>query len=578
MDLSSFREISIKEQIKNLKKNVENKLVETLSKAGKDLTLERYLTSVFAPLVIFGVLVSVVLKIFVFSILPLSGFITKLPYFLPFVCFFLAIIYPFMFIHSRAKDIDTKIHLFTTYLSVVSTTGAERKILFRMASEKEEFGTIAKEMQKIMKVADAWGMGFVRACRLAAKTTPSIIFKDFLERLAHAFQAGEEIGEFLRQEVDVVMNSYERMYKQALYKIDTMNDLYLNLIVTLAFVAAFALIFPMLTDLSMTSMVYLMIFLFLLADIGMYTFIKVVTPTDPLYHDLPVRPPGRELVEKTVLPVGIFTIILFFLLLIIGKFSLPVKIAISQTPWLIVGLLALKEERLVRRKDDNFPTFIRTVGNAAGVRGGSITPVIGNIRLHNYGPLTENIRALYRRLSLGDVEASWRYFAGESGSNLIDKFSRIFIEATYAGGDPPTIGETISKTFIRINNLRKFRLQSAVKLRAMLYSSMIGIAISIYVVVWLVKALGKIFMRFSVGGEGAQYLPTHFTLGSFNLDFILFLIWVLLVLHAAFSALIIKIADGGDSYNALLHYVILLWMGALISVVTPKAFTSFVPL
>ncbi|RLG60291.1 MAG: hypothetical protein DRN95_00015 [Candidatus Hydrothermarchaeota archaeon] len=577
MELPSFREINIKERIKNTKKYVEDRLVETLAKAGKDLTLEKYLTSVFAPLVIFGILVSVVLKMFVFSILSLSGFVTMIPYILPFACFILAIIYPFLFIHSRAKDIDTKIHLFITYLSVISTTGAERKILFRMASEKEEFGTVTKEMQKIMKVADAWGMGFVRACRLAAKTTPSIIFKDFLERLAHAFQAGEEIGEFLRQEVDVVMNGYERMYKQALYKIDTMNDMYLNLIVTLAFVAAFALIFPMLTDLSMTSMVYMMIFLFLMADLGLYTFTKAVTPTDPLYHSLPIKTPGRERIESLILPVGIVTFILFFLLLILDKFSLPVKIAISQTPWLLVGFLALKEEQLVRRKDDNFPTFIRTVGNAAGVRGGSITPVIGTIRLHNYGPLTENIHALYRRLSLGDVEASWRYFAGESGSNLIDKFSRIFIEATYAGGDPPTIGETISKTFIRINNLRKFRLQSAVKLRAMLYSSMIGIAISIYVVVWLVKALGKIFMKFSVG-EGKQYLPTHFAFGSFNLDFILFLIWILIVLHAAFSAIVIKITDGGDSYNALMHYVILLWIGVFISIITPKAFTSFVPL
>jgi len=151
MELPSFREINIKERIKNTKKYVEDRLVETLAKAGKDLTLEKYLTSVFAPLVIFGILVSVVLKMFVFSILSLSGFVTMIPYILPFACFILAIIYPFLFIHSRAKDIDTKIHLFITYLSVISTTGAERKILFRMASEKEEFGTVAKEMQKIMK-------------------------------------------------------------------------------------------------------------------------------------------------------------------------------------------------------------------------------------------------------------------------------------------------------------------------------------------------------------------------------------------------------------------------------------------
>lgn len=576
-----MKEINIgkfkKVEIRNIIRKIKEKLVENLSKAGEDLTLQKYITNVFAPLVTFGILVSTVMKFFVFRFFLLTGPITKLPLILPFVCLFLALSYPFIYLHGKAKDIDTKIHLFTTYLSVISTTGAERKVLFRMASEKEEFGTVAKEMKKILKVADAWGMGFVKACRLSAKTTPSVIFKDFLERLAHAFQAGEEIVEFLRQEVDVVMNGYERMYKQALYKIETANDMYLSIIVTLAFVSAFALIFPMLTDLSMTTMLYTMIFLFLSADTAMLVFIKTITPTDDLYHNLTIKPKGRKRVEALIVPTGILTLIIFFILVFLGKFSLPIKVAISQTPWVIVGFLAYKEEQLVRRKDDNFPTFIRTVGNAAGVRGGSITPVIGSIRLHNYGPLTENIKALYRRLSLGDVETSWRYFAGESGSNLIDKFSRIFIEATYAGGDPSIVGETISKTFIRMNNLRKFRLQTAAKLRAMLYTSMIGIAISIYVVVWLVKTLADLLLKFSVG-KGKEYLPTHFTMGSFDLDFVLFVIWILIVLHAAISAIIIKIADGGDKYNALIHYVALLWLGAFIAKVTPKAFNTFVPL
>ncbi len=558
------------------------KLWEELSsfllKAGRGLTIRSYMFGVFLPLLVFGLLVSLVLRLVVFRYFQVDGIIALIPYLFPFLCIVIALIYPFYYIYARAKNIDTHIPLFITYLATLATTGPSRKILFQMASEKEEFETLAEEAKKIVKIADAWNMGFIKACRAVAKTTPSVIFQDFLERLAHSFQAGEDIKEFLRKEVTVVMNEYERMYKRSLYYIEAANNMYLNMIITLAFVAAFALIFPMLTEMNINSAIYGMILMFFLVDVAMLLFIRRITPKDDLLHNLNIKSRDMQMLEKAVIPVVLFSFAIFMVLLFTRPFSTPVNIAISQTPLLLLGVLAGRVEARVMRKDDNFPTFIRTVGASAGVRGGSLTPVIGALRLHNYGALTEDIKALYRRLTLGDVNRSWRFFAGETGSNLIDKFSRIFIESAYSGGDTAEIGETLGNSFARMIALRKFRRQLASSLKGMLYSAMVGISISIFIIVALVDYLSSgIFGGGSISLDGIEFMPVKFTAVQLEMSSVAVLVWILLLVHAAISAVIIKIVDGGHMYNSLVHYVTMLWIGTGITVAVPMLFSQVIP-
>ncbi len=567
----------IGELLVGARKRAKFRLLNMLFMAAEDISMERYLSRIFLPLFVFGTVTSVVLKFFVFRAFDMDGMILLVPYVLPVVCLVIAVLYPFFYVTTKAKEIDSTIHLFNTYLGVLSTTGSDKKALFRMAAEKEEYGVISKEIRKMLKIADSWNMGFVRACRVVGNATPSVIFKDFLDRLAHSIRIGANIEDFLKSEVNAVMNDYERMYRQALYKLDSLKETYIHVIITLGFISAFSLIFPLLVGYELTNIIYGIILLFLAADIVTYFYIRHTTPRDELFHRLPIRSEGILKIQRMIVPVGGLSLFIFIVLYMVDRFPLPITIAASQTPWIIVGIMAGKEEGLVKRKDDNFPAFIRTVGTSAGVRGGSITPIIASLRRHDYGPLTRDIKALYRRLTLGNVSRSWRFFAGESGSNLIDKFSRIFIETTYAGGDPAVTGETLSRNFSRINNLRKFRIQSANALKGMLYSSMLGVSVSIYITVSLVVVLKDIFLKYTLG-TGWEYLPNQFSMGALNSEYIFFLVWVLIMVHAALSSVIIKIVDGGEMYNALYHYVIMSWIGAIVAIGTPYVFKKYVPL
>lgn len=62
------------------------------------------------------------------------------------------------------------------------------------------------------------------------------------------------------------------------------------------------------------------------------------------------------------------------------------------------------------------------------------------------------------------------------------------------------------------------------------------------------------------------------------MSLIIILVWVLLLIHAAISSVIIKIVDGGHMYNSLVHYVTMMWIGTVITVLIPKFFAQIIPL
>src|SRR5207247_6514895 len=133
-----------------------------------------------------------------------------------------------------------------------------------------------------------------------------------------------------------------------------------------------------------------------------------------------------------VLPLSIVGCVVAALgtLIVLGhRLPVPIIIAISLTPLAFTGILVGREEEKVKRRDDNFAAFIRSLGASAAARGGQVTETLRHLQTHDFGPLTTDIRNLYARLNLRvNDEMAWDYFSAETGSNIIEKFSRMFVE------------------------------------------------------------------------------------------------------------------------------------------------------
>jgi flagellar protein FlaJ len=540
--------------------------------ASLNMPPAKYLLTFALPLVGAGFAVVLILRLLAASLFV--GAFGVLVYAIPLFFIVLAAIYPYTVAEGKKSQINNNIHFFITHMGVLATANIPRSDIMRMLGEKKEYGALAEEARKIHSLVDSWNMSLAEACRFISKRTPSDIWADFLDRFAYSIESGEDLETFLKNEQQVVMEDFSSVYRGALYEVENMKGLFNSMMMSVIFVVIFAILMPVITGIDATLLMGGAVFLVVCIEIGFVYFIRAKAPTDPIWFDSKLETAlSRGL--KRGLPISVLGCLLAALgtLLFFGsRLPIPIIIAISLTPLVYVGLLVGREEEKVKRRDDNFAAFIRSLGASAAARGGQVTETMRHLQTHDFGPLTTDIRNLYGRLNMRvDDNKAWDYFAADCGSNLIEKFSRMFVEGVKAGGKPDQIGKIISENFIAIITLRKSRYQTAGNFKGLLYGLVAGMAFSLFVGLGIIGMLKKIFSGLSLGDNAVFSSFLHF---SANIPLIGFLIIVLLLVHSMASGLMIHMADGGNYFRTYSDLVGMFWVAAIVSVAAQSALSA----
>jgi flagellar protein FlaJ len=403
-----------------------------------DMEPASYVKKFAIPVIVFGFVFSFIL----YAVLPtlFVGPTQYIPALLPVICILFAVYYPMSIAAGKAAEIDHNMHYYITQMGAIATAETPRLDIIRIVSYNKDYLRLADETKKIYDLVTVWNMSLAEACKFISKRTPSILFEDFLDRFAHGLQSGENVNDFLSAEQNVVMNEYESMYEASLYAIEMIKELFVSMVMSLIFLASFAVIMPVITGMDAILLMAIVVVTFIATDLVMIVFAKSKVPKDPTWQQ-----------------TGILTV------------------AMIATPLVYTGRIAKNIEKGIRRRDENFPSFIRSLGSSAGARGGMVDEALKSLRAHDFGPLT-------RRLSTRiDKIESWHMFAASTGSNLIQRFSVMFVEATHLGGKPEVIGDIIATNFHRIVTLRKKRYQSASSLVGVLYGLTGGIGFTMYI-------------------------------------------------------------------------------------------------
>jgi len=504
---------------------------------------------------------------------------TELPFFVPYIFILIGtlmvVLYPYMAYEKRKVNMHENIHLFITYAGTLSTLRINRTMLFKKISEEKEYGELAVFADKIIYLAKKWNLGYAKTCRMMAVLSPSRIFGDFLDRLAAVLDFGEDLEVFLTEEQDAVMDDFSNEYNKSLQSIRMLEDVFISLTISIAFAMAAALLLPLLMGVSIMVVVkYSLLGLFLM-DMMLIVMIKGFIPSDRICHRLPIMDKGTEKVIKSFMIITPVSFLIIAALLYLDFFPFLFNLAIGFTPLIVVGLFASAEENEVFKRDKAFPTFIRAIGGAVSTRGGGVTSSIGALRVHDFGVLNSMVINIYRRLKVGsDRFKAWLYFAGESGSNLINYFVHIFAKSVYVGGDSIKTSEIISKNFTRLISLRKLRLQLAAGLRGALYGALLGFITTVYMSTAITSMLAGMFndaLENAMSQENMANLVSSIlpAIPSINMTEVNFYIGIIVVIHAFISAAIIKLVDGGNKYAALFDFTIMVWIGAALSWVIP---------
>jgi len=539
---------------------------------------KRYARLVLLPLTLASLVMFLVLFVLLRPMMAKLGLFSILLYSVPLFIQLVALLYPKIVMGKVRKEIEDNIHFYITHMGALATSEVSRKEMMRILSERKEYKALAEETRKIYLLMDKWNKNLAQACRFLAKRTPSKIFADFLDRMAHEIDSGEDFKEFIKREQENVMDAFANLYQGKLYGVDVFKEVYVSLIISLAFFTAFAMIAPFLAGISVRFMLMIMFVLFLIVEFGILFYLKTVVPVDPIWQT------SGELTStdwklykwfyiSCVLCLIAFTIVLFVTFVFkIVSIPPPFIIAISVTPLIIPGMMAKKEEAIIKNKDKNAPSFIMSLGASASARGGNVIDSLKYLTTHDFGALTKDIVALYKRLSTRiNKKRAWEKFSINTNSNLIYRFIDMFVEALYLGGDPKDAAEIVSKNFARINSLRERRDRTANTFVGICYGAIIGIAVALYISFGVVGVINHMFTSLSISGKYLQNI-LH-TVSSAEIMYINVIILAILFLHAIVSAVAIKMIDGGRWMSGFLHLVGMIWTAAITGYISQIAIT-----
>lgn len=487
----------------------------------------------------------------------------------PVALFAIVLIYPITGLEGKKKDIDNNIHYYITHMGVLATSQMSRVDLLLKLSQTEAYGYLAKETGRIYALIYYWHVSFPVACRFIGTRTPSVLFSDFLDRMAHSVQAGQGFQEFVISEQTVVMSDFMTMYQDSLNSIDMIKEMFISLCMSLIFIVAFAIIMPIITGMDSIMLLGGAIAIFIGTEFVILLYARSKVPSDRIWHTLNIETVADRRI-KWSMPISLFLCIIFTTIVVaFTNLPTPIMFASSLTPLLLTGLIARHEENKIKRFDNNFGAFIRSLGGASGSRSGLILESLKELTTHDFGPLSENVNNLYKRLKTRlNTMRSWEHFAAGTGSNLIERFATMFVEGTNVGGKPVIIGDIISRNFQSILSMRKLRYSSASSLIGVLYGMTAGISATMFLAVSIIAMLAKLFANTSI--PDIDIGISIATITASNIPLMTTMLMFMMVCHSLISAMLIRVVDGGHHFNTYTHFVGLVWISALTAEITMR--------
>lgn len=536
-----------------------------------------YILKTALPILLVGIMIPILFPILFPKVA--TGIIQYVLYTIPFYALIVAVLYPVIEAEKEKNEVEDQLPLFVARMALLSTSGRGVKDIFRLLGDLPEYGRLSKDAHRIYKLINIFHLDSAEACSYTAEKTPSEIEADFLTRLGHSISVGIELEAFLENEQDVVMDEAETHYESALSEIDTMKEVFMATATSLIFFWSFVAFIPLLTPLPMEPYLVMTVAIFAAVE-GVFVFvIKSKLPKDEIWFSEMKK--KYQLFPKItkqlwiLLPITALASIAVAFLVI--PYNPPIAIigAAVATPWLFPGLVISYEEKKVIRRDMNFGAFIRSLGRSMETKGESMVGALTTLRLHNYGPLTDSVNNLYKRAAtqISKIDA-WRHFCAETGSNLIQKLSEMFVHGTMLGAPSRRSAVFVSRYMERFLSLREKRYAMASNYTGIMYGFAVAISFALYTVYGILLHLKKMFAQLDFGDSSdimqGGALSNLFN-ASFNVSYLPYAITGMILIHAAASSVILTMIRGGHRASAILHFVGIVWVGTVVYLITDFA-------
>jgi archaeal flagellar protein FlaJ len=542
---------------------------------------KKFYSTVLAPLVGIGILILCLPFILQFLLPVPVSFHPATFIFGGIVPIIIGVLYPYITYKNKATEIDSNMHFFITHLRVLAISDLSLKDILNVLGGKKVYRSLGSEIKKVSILSTQWRYPMASTLHFIAVRTPSKILKDFLDRFSQSLDSGVEHREFIETEQKAVMQDYKTMYETSNENIVILNEVYVSMLIAIIFVMSFGIVLPIiLGSESMTLYTYLSSFMLIVSEGLLLYLMKSIIPEDTIWHQSGEKSDLQKKLTRWLINSMLFSIVLgsgfaygTFILQIPFLVDLPLELlfATALTPLLFVGIKTIIEEDNISRKEKNFLGFLTGLGSIATMKGGKITESVYYLSRKDYGILTKYIRSLYRRLRTRiDDDSAWQWFGVDTNSNFIQRSCEMFRESTYAAANPTRVTRMIAENMRKILDLRKKKFSIVNTTTALFGGITFGISFAIYVSLVISRHLNEIVLEtgdpFS-DLEGINMGSLLYTVPPETYNFILIVIFLVLVIHSFMLAYTIKVIRGSHLYLTFLYFVPFVWVVAITSFV-----------
>jgi archaeal flagellar protein FlaJ len=467
----------------------------------------------------------------------------------------------------QALNADFFCHL--TYMAAVSTSGISRGGLFNY-SERIPLMS-ASYFQKINVVARAFNHDYAESCRIVGEATKEPDVKALLLRLSGALASGEEIAGFLEKEAEVASEKYGDHYEGGLESLKKWTDAYVALIMTCAIVVVMAVVTLIIGSSgpsfilsfgSMTVMVTL---------VGVWMIYKSA-PREKKAHALTTRSREHNFARFFFIFLLPFGVLVMIVMLVLGA-SLGAAMLTGSVLILPLGIAALLDDIKIARYENDIGAFLRALGGTAQATSITINEALSKLDSRSLVSLKEGVSLLYTRIQAGiEGKLCWERLVAETGSELVVRAVRIFLDSISIGGEAERVGREAGLFALKISLLRTKRRTVASGF-SWLVMVMHGIMVALVLFIFHTMLQFSILVQDIIPEDiGVAGIPTFgiYNADSSQMGILHFMtIGIVLVLTVA-NAFAIYAADGSHYYKLFYYLAITMGISGAALVMVPQ--------
>ena len=217
-----------------------------------------------------------------FSFLTFLLYLTLIPPSSFLVTFLIFMFYPSFVSSSRRKDIEINLPFALMHMGAIAESGVPPYVIFRLISEFKEYGELAKEMKKIVRYIDVFGLDPLSAVKEVSSKTPSKKLRQILLGFVTTTESGGNVTVYLKNVGRQTLYEWRLKRERFIQQLSTYAEIYTALIIAgpLFMISLFAvlnLIQPTIAGFHMLDLTKIGVYgIIPLVNIGFLLFLKGV--------------------------------------------------------------------------------------------------------------------------------------------------------------------------------------------------------------------------------------------------------------------------------------------------------------